>query len=123
MALKNEKVQFSALPKIINAEKRYVLVDLEGKIIDDANGYGYLTANNAYKSGWWKFNREDVENKKEAKEFWKNHPGKQEEVLNFLEEISIYALKDGIILSKEDSVKAIFKDFQLVVKEAWLEYL
>ena len=36
-------------------ETRYVIADDDGKIVDDAQGYGYKTKQNAMKAMWWKF--------------------------------------------------------------------
>jgi hypothetical protein len=35
---------------------RYIIVDREsGKVLDNANGYGYKTKPNAYRAGWYKY--------------------------------------------------------------------
>lgn len=36
-------------------ENRYIIIDENNKIIDDANGYGYKTKENANKVAYWKF--------------------------------------------------------------------
>ena len=38
-----------------STEVRYVIVDGNGKIVDDAQGYGYKTRQKAAKAMWWKF--------------------------------------------------------------------
>lgn len=54
-------------------ETRYVITDDDGKIVDDAQGYGYKTKQNATKAMWWKFkngkNKHD-----ELARWWKNPP-------------------------------------------------
>ena len=54
---------------------RYVIVDSStGKIIDDANGYGYKSKQSAYKAGYYKLNRKKIEsNKRIVKSFLKSH--------------------------------------------------
>lgn len=47
-------------------EKRYVIVDTEsGEIVDDAQGYGYKTAQKAY-AGWYYKNRDKSKDKEKA---------------------------------------------------------
>ena len=48
-------------------EKRYLIVDTEsGEIVDDAQGYGYKTAQKAY-AGWYYKNRDKSKDKEKAK--------------------------------------------------------
>jgi len=47
-------------------EKRYIIVDTEsGEIVDDAQGYGYKTAQKAY-AGWYYKNRDKSKDKEKA---------------------------------------------------------
>ena len=47
-------------------EKRYVIIDTEsGEIVDDAQGYGYKTAQKAY-AGWSYKNRDKSKDKEKA---------------------------------------------------------
>lgn len=39
-----------------NNVTRYAIADDTGKIVDDAQGYGYSTKQKANKALWWKFN-------------------------------------------------------------------
>lgn len=49
------------------SETRYIIVDDNGKIIDDAQGYGYKTYQNAYKSYYYKKNKPKIDKlRKEA---------------------------------------------------------
>ncbi len=45
-------VEFKVVPYSNN---RFCIVDDNGEIIDNAQGYGYKTKQNAYKAGYWKF--------------------------------------------------------------------
>ena len=52
---------------------RYIIIEAEGGVVlDDANGYGYKSAPNAYRAGWYKFkggkSRVDA-----AKAWWRAH--------------------------------------------------
>jgi hypothetical protein len=60
-------------------ETRYIIVDDEDKIIDDAQGYGYKTFDKAKKALWYKYKggKEKINNEKlEAEKFWKNNTKK-----------------------------------------------
>ena len=39
-----------------NMETRFIIIDEDGVIVDDAQGYGYKTASKAHKAAWYKFN-------------------------------------------------------------------
>lgn len=55
---------------------RFVVVDDSGKVVDDAQGYGYKTAQNARKAMWYKFGggqQKINKEKQEARNFWKGH--------------------------------------------------
>lgn len=56
---------------------RYVITNAEThEVIDNANGYGYKTRQNAEKAAWYKFKggkaKKDAE-KREATAFWRQH--------------------------------------------------
>ena len=53
-------------------EVRYAIADDNGKIVDDAQGYGYTTKQKAMKAMWWKFkNGKQEADAKVA--WWKKH--------------------------------------------------
>ena len=56
---------------------RYVIIEKEtGKLLDDAQGYGYKTSQGAHKAGWYKYQRGKeklTSEKSDAKKFWKQH--------------------------------------------------
>ena len=60
------------------AQIRYVIADDNGKIVDDAQGYGYISKKKATKAMWWKFKNGkpiyDAKVKwwKKHKELWKS---------------------------------------------------
>ena len=58
------------------SDGRYILINRSGDCIDDAQGYGYKSAEKARKAGWWKFKggEEKINSEmKEAYEYWKDH--------------------------------------------------
>ena len=54
-------------------ETRYVIADDDGKIVDDAQGYGYKTKQNAMKAMWWKF-KNGKRKHNELARWWKKSP-------------------------------------------------
>lgn len=104
----------------INGEDRYVIVDIEtGEILDDANGYGYKSAKNAYAAYAYK-NRSKEENEKEKvskenlKKFFKEH----KKLIRSLEDELFYALKDGDKIDfNSDFIKSFFKENNIEFKD------
>lgn len=41
--------------KIVQKNKRFVIADNSGKVVDDAQGWGYKTEEKARKAMWYKF--------------------------------------------------------------------
>lgn len=73
--------------KRVNSD-RWVIVDLAGKLLDDAQGYGYKSHQNAIKAGWYKFGggKEKIEvTKKRAKDFWNRNKDFEKKVIDFEE--------------------------------------
>jgi hypothetical protein len=59
-------------------DPRYVIVDDDGKIVDDAQGWGYKSKQKAYKAMWYKFDggKQKVSEKISKKnEFFQKHDG------------------------------------------------
>ena len=58
-------------------EKRWIIVDPDtGKVLDDAQGYGYKTKQNAIKAGWYRFGggKQKVDSiKHESSSFWRQN--------------------------------------------------
>lgn len=62
--------------KISHRGSRFVIVDNCGKVVDDAQGYGYTTAQKAHKAMWYKFGggqQKINKEKREAIAFWREH--------------------------------------------------
>jgi hypothetical protein len=82
-------VEFETKRVIIEGEHRFVIVEKgTDKILDNAQGYGYKTAQGAHKAGWYKFQKghEKINSEKaEARRFWKLHSDIKQEVVEMLE--------------------------------------
>lgn len=80
-----------------NYDKRYVVVDeAAGEVLDDAQGYGYKTAQNAHRAHAYKSMPPKAKRHRDAAErrvqsWCEQHP----EVMQHLEQVTFYAMKDG----------------------------
>jgi hypothetical protein len=85
-------------------EKRYVIVDeASGEVVDDAQGYGYKTVQNAhrahaYKSMPPKKKRQGDAAQRQVRRWCTAHP----EFMQHVEQAMFYALKDGLNLTEAD---------------------
>lgn len=76
---------------------RWIIVDTStGQILDDAQGFGYKSATNAYraygfKQSLKKRNTTPKKLKEQAKAFWRNHPKLQDDILA----MQVYGIKNG----------------------------
>lgn len=118
-----KETQFEIKQVEINGEPRYCLEDVYGKVIDDAQGYGYKTIQSASKAGWYKFNggKETVNtNEKLAKKFSKEHP----KILEEIDYIRFYALKDGDSKKEvEESIIELLKEHNVELPVGAFKYL
>lgn len=53
-------MKISITERQINGNIRYVVEDEYGKVIDDAQGYGYKTRDKAWKCYWYQFYRKNA---------------------------------------------------------------
>lgn len=81
-------MEFKTKEVRIDQETRYVLVEKNtDKLLDDAQGYGYKTAQGAHKAGWYKYQggrKKKSTEKKISKRFWKEHPELKDDAENIL---------------------------------------
>ena len=77
-------------------DKRYIVVDENDNILDDAQGYGYKSIQNAHKA--WTYKNKDKSKdkqkqqlKKQIKQWLKENPKIEDQIETEL----FYALKDG----------------------------
>ena len=106
-------ISYSKAAEEYGTETRFAIAEEDGKIIDDAQGYGYTTAQKACKAMWYKFKGgqqkiEQKENKK--KDFFRKHIG-LENFLNNIIENNIKEISRGEVTDQDilDSVKEEFK--------------
>lgn len=69
-------------------QNRFAIADLTGKIIDDAQGYGYKTAPSAHRAASWKLKggkEKDASQKKQYKKWLKENPAHEVAVKTFNE--------------------------------------
>jgi hypothetical protein len=102
-------------------EARFAIADDDGKVIDDAGGYGYKTAQKAHKAMWYKF--EGGKQKKEAeanerKRFFKEHKGLDK----YIDEILEYNIKEIARgeLTDQDILDDIKKEFGVDIPKKFL---
>ena len=104
-------------------ETRYVIADDDGKILDDAQGYGYKTAQKANKDMWWKF-KKGKETCDSRVLMWKDHIDLLRKINRFLydnaKEICIGDITDEEIFNfcKEISKK----DFNFEIPDEMLKF-
>jgi carboxylesterase type B len=97
-----------------NFDKRYVVVDeATGEVVDDAQGYGYKSAQNAhrahaYKSMPPKKKRQRDAAKRQVQRWCAQHP----EFMQHVEQSMFYAMKDGQNVTEAD-VRAILAEHGL----------
>ena len=103
--------------KVIKSEElsrydtRYVIVDDEGNILDDAQGYGYKSARNAH-AAWAYKNRTPAQkkkanqNKKKIQEWVKSHP----QFMDNLEATMIDYMKEGEELDNKTIKKWLLEE-------------
>jgi len=110
---------------ITEQETRYIIVEVgTDKVLDDAQGYGYKTAQGAHKAGWYKFQkgREQILSKEgTAKQFWDQNPDAGKE-FSTLMEYEFKELARGETTIEEISA-VIEKQFAIKIPEIALKYL
>jgi hypothetical protein len=82
-------------------EKRWQITDDSGKVLDDAQGYGYKTVEGAHRAWYYKNNREIIESQNDIIYRWRKNHRKVEEDLEYAH---FCAYKDGTKLRAEDVV-------------------
>lgn len=99
-------------------ETRYIIIDDDGVIVDDTQGYGYKSVVSAKKALWYKSGGKEkiLKEKNEALLFWTEH----KDINNFVK--NIYEMMD-----KEDTddsiIKSIVEKFNTKIKKQYLKYI
>lgn len=85
-------------------DKRYVVVDeATGEVLDDAQGYGYKSAQNAHRAYSYKSLPPKKKRRREAvKRQVERWCAGHEEFMQHIEQAMFYALKDGQSVTEED---------------------
>jgi hypothetical protein len=85
-------------------DKRYVVVDeATGEVLDDAQGYGYKTAQNAHRAYGYKAMPPKKKRQRDAvKRQVARWCAKHEEVMQHVEQAMFYAMKDGGNIAEAD---------------------
>lgn len=101
---------------------RYVIADDNDKIIDDAQGYGYKSKQNAYKAMNYKFKggkqkKQQKESKKKA--FFKKYNG-LEKFINDIYEINFKEILRGEV-TEEDIKQEIKEKFDIDIPSEYLK--
>ena len=104
---------------------KFVIVDKNDKVVDDAQGYGYTTKRKAEKASWYKFKggKQKIDNeKKEGIEFWKNNEEFAKDVKNYYE-WNFKEICAGLDDDKEDITEMAKKMKIDSFKMKYVEYL
>jgi len=110
-----------------NSEKhdpRFVIVDDNDKIIDDAQGYGYKSKAKAAKALWYKFKGGENKIKQKQKDkadFFKRHDGLKEYISN----IQICYFKEMYRgeVTDQDIINEVKKEFGIDIPKEYLDVL
>lgn len=120
-----KKCEFKVVPMPDNPG-RFVIIEAEGGVLlDDAQGYGYKTARNAYKAGWYKFGGGKAK-VSTTESWWKKHENLRRRISDEL----FYIAKDccgiddgGKTFDSEVKEYAIRMAEELGIKDFKPEYL
>jgi len=112
------------IPKNDNKQEiRYIIVDDNENIIDDAQGYGYKTKQNAYKAMNYKFKggkQKKIQQETEKRKFFKKYPGLKENIQDIYE-INFKEISKGEV-TEEDIKKEIDKKYNIDIPLKWIKY-
>jgi hypothetical protein len=104
---------------------RFVIADKDGKIVNDAQGYGYTSKNAAIKAMWYHFGggKKKINTEKEkARKFWTSNPNIAKD-LNNLFEMWVKELCRGEI-EEEDLIQEVCKKYSIeTIPRKFIEYL
>ena len=97
-----------------NFDKRYVVIDeATGEIVDDAQGYGYKSAQNAHRAHAYKSMPPTKKRQRDAaKRQVQRWCAQQPEFMQHVEQSMFYAMKDGQNVTEAD-VRAILVEHGL----------
>ena len=100
-------------------DNRYVIINPETQeILDDANGYGYKSKENAYKA--WKYKTRSFEDQNERNKKYEaviKWIDKNKKIIDELDNMAFYALKDGDNLTTKDIEEVIGKHEEFTTRQ------
>jgi len=102
-------------------DPRYVIADDEGKIVDDAQGYGYKTKRNAYKAMYYQFKGGKQKKQQETidrKKIFKQYPGLEKFISNLYENNFKELFREEI--TEEDFLQEIKEKFGIDFPKKYL---
>lgn len=116
------KIKPIKIEKEYQSEIRFMIVDENDNILDDAQGYYYKTKEKATKAAWWKFkdgkNVQSILNK-EIKLLLIENPTLKN-FINDIYEINMKDICNGIILDDE-IIKSVFDNFGIEISKKQLK--
>jgi len=104
------------------SEERFAIADDDGKIVDDAQGWGYKTKQKAHKAIWYKFQGGQQKIKRREinkKKFLKKHIG-LENFLNDIMENNFKEIARGEVTNK-DILDCIKEEFNVDMPEEYID--
>jgi len=102
-------------------DQRFVIVDDDGKTVDDAQGHGYKSKQKAAKAMWYKFKGGKAKIKQQEQEksaFFKRHKGLEK----FIDKILEYNYKELSRgeLTDQDIIDEVKKEFGVDIPKKYL---
>jgi hypothetical protein len=119
--MEHTNLKIVPFPKEYN---RFCIMDENNKIVDDAQGYGYKTIQNANKALWYKFkNGRNIldKEKNEALKFFKDNP-EIKKSLNDILEINFKEICRGET-TDEEILKCVEEEFKVKLPKNIIKYL
>ena len=81
----NNTIGMKIIKKVINNEDRFIIIDEDGVVLDDAQGYGFKTRQKAFLCYNYKNNNELKKERNRCKKFWKENKEIKEKIETALE--------------------------------------
>jgi len=106
------------------SEKRYVIVDGEGKTVDDAQGYGYKSVQKAQKAMWYKFGggKQKIASKlTQSQHYWKDKK-KISDAISDRMEINFKEIARGET-TLEEIIVDVEKEFDVILDRKMVDEL
>ena len=114
-------MKISPKPGCDKYDQRFVITDDDGKVVDDAQGYGYKSKQKAHKAMWYKFQggKQKVnEKQKKVKEFFKQHKG-LDKFLNKIFENNCKEIMRGEV-TDQDIINEVKEEFGIDIPKEYL---